>query len=81
MSCARAIALLVLGLSCSLNLYAEEKASKEKAKEVKTETLKVVDEAPDFELQGSDGKTYKLSDFKKKSAVIVAWYPKALTGG
>lgn len=43
--------------------------------------LKVGDEAPDFELMGSDGKTYKLSDFKGKKAVIVAWYPKAFTGG
>ena len=37
--------------------------------------------APDFEMIGSDGKTYKLSDFKDKQAVIVAWYPKAFTGG
>jgi thioredoxin-dependent peroxiredoxin len=43
--------------------------------------LKVGDAAPDFNLQGSDGKTYKLSDFKGKQAVVVAWYPKALTGG
>lgn len=37
--------------------------------------------APEFELKGSDGKTYKLSDFKDKQAVVVAWYPKANTGG
>lgn len=43
--------------------------------------LKVGDEAPAFELKGSDGKTYKLSDFKGKSAVVIAWYPKAFTGG
>lgn len=43
--------------------------------------LKVGDEAPAFELQGSDGKTYKLSDFKGKKAVVVAWFPKAFTGG
>ena len=43
--------------------------------------LKVGDEAPAFELKGSDGKTYKLSDFKGKQAVVVAWYPKAFTGG
>lgn len=43
--------------------------------------LKVGDDAPDFSLQGSDGKTYKLSDFKGKQAVVVAWYPKAMTGG
>ena len=37
--------------------------------------------APDFELKGSDGKSYKLSDFKDKEAVVIAWYPKAFTGG
>ena len=45
------------------------------------EGLKVGDPAPDFELVGSDGKTYKLSDFKGKQAVVVAWYPRAFTGG
>jgi peroxiredoxin Q/BCP len=43
--------------------------------------LKVGDQAPDFTLQASDGKTYKLSDFKGKKAVVVAWFPKALTAG
>ena len=43
--------------------------------------LKVGDAAPDFALQGSDGKTYKLSAFRGKQAVVIAWYPKAFTGG
>jgi peroxiredoxin Q/BCP len=43
--------------------------------------LKPGDAAPNFTLQGSDGKTYKLSDFKGKQAVVVAWFPKAFTGG
>lgn len=43
--------------------------------------LKVGDDAPAFELKGSDGKTYKLADFKGKQAVVVAWFPKAFTGG
>ena len=43
--------------------------------------LAVGDPAPDFELPGSDGMTYKLSDFKGKQAVVIAWYPKAFTGG
>jgi len=42
--------------------------------------LKVGDAAPDFKLKGSDGKTYKLSDLKGR-AVVVAWFPKAFTGG
>ena len=43
--------------------------------------LKAGDNAPAFELKGSDGKTYKLSDFKGKKAIVIAWYPKAFTGG
>jgi thioredoxin-dependent peroxiredoxin len=43
--------------------------------------LKVGDPAPNFELQGSDGKAHKLSDYKGKKAVVVAWFPKAFTGG
>ena len=43
--------------------------------------LKVGDVAPAFDLQGSDGKTYKLADFRGKRAVVLAWFPKAFTGG
>jgi peroxiredoxin Q/BCP len=43
--------------------------------------LKVGDAAPDFKLQGSDGKTYQLSDFAGQKPVVVAWFPKAFTGG
>ena len=45
------------------------------------DSLKPGDAAPDFSLPGSDGKTYKLSDFKGKQAVVLAWFPKAFTGG
>ena len=43
--------------------------------------LKVGDPAPNFKLQASDGKTYQLSDFKGKQAVVLAWFPKAFTQG
>jgi peroxiredoxin Q/BCP len=39
------------------------------------------DPAPEFSLPGSDGKTYSLSEFKGKQAVVLAWFPKAFTGG
>jgi peroxiredoxin Q/BCP len=47
----------------------------------KAEPLKTGDTAPDFSLMGSDGKSYKLSEFKGKQPVVVAWFPKAFTGG
>ena len=43
--------------------------------------LKVGDKAPNFKLQGSDGKTYSLSDFAGKKAVVIAWFPAAFTKG
>ncbi len=41
----------------------------------------VGDLAPDFELVGSDGKTYKSEQFEGEKVVVIAWYPKAFTGG
>jgi peroxiredoxin Q/BCP len=43
--------------------------------------LKIGDSAPDFTLQGSDGRTYTLADFTGKQAVVLAWFPKAYTRG
>jgi thioredoxin-dependent peroxiredoxin len=42
--------------------------------------LKAGDKAPDFTLSGTDGKTYSLSQLKGKT-VVLAWFPKAFTGG
>ncbi len=43
--------------------------------------LKVGDDAPNFSLPGSDGRTHTLAEYKGKSAVVLAWFPKAFTGG
>ena len=43
--------------------------------------LKSGDEAPAFSLPGSDGKTYSLKDYEGKQVVVLAWFPKAFTGG
>jgi thioredoxin-dependent peroxiredoxin len=45
------------------------------------EELKVGDVAPDFTLPGSDDRTYKLSDYHGKQAVVLAWFPRAFTPG
>lgn len=43
--------------------------------------LKVGDTAPEFSLRATDGKVYKLSDFKGKKNVVLAIYVLAFTGG
>lgn len=43
--------------------------------------LKPGDIAPDFTLPGSDGRTYELREFVGRRAVVLAWFPKAFTGG
>jgi peroxiredoxin Q/BCP len=44
-------------------------------------TLKVGDMAPDFTLPGTDGKMHKLSSYRGKTAVVIAWFPRAFTSG
>ena len=63
--------LAILGLAAALTTGAM----------AQTTELKVGDPAPDFTLPASDGKTYKLSEFKGKQAVVLAWFPKAFTAG
>ena len=44
--------------------------------------LKVGDAAPDFTFKStSAGQPFKLSDFKGKKTVVVAFFPAAFTGG
>jgi peroxiredoxin len=41
-----------------------------------TKTLKVGDQAPDFELPGHrGGETFKLSDLRGKKNVVIVFYP------
>jgi peroxiredoxin Q/BCP len=39
------------------------------------------DVAPDFTLAASDGRTYRLADMLGSGIIVVAWFPKAFTGG
>lgn len=64
---------LGLALACAMSLAG--------AAAVQAEELKVGDKAPDFSLQGTDGKTYSLDQFKGKKAIVIAWFPKADTPG
>ena len=42
--------------------------------------LRVGDLAPDFSLSASNGRTYRLRDLAGR-VVVIAWFPKAFTGG
>jgi peroxiredoxin Q/BCP len=64
--------LLVFAVACVLGLAAVPTSAAD---------LKVGDPAPDFTLKASDGKTYSLSSFKGRQAVVLAWFPKAFTQG
>ncbi len=44
-------------------------------------SLAVGNLAPDFELAASDGRTYRLADYRGRQVVVIAWFPKAFTGG
>jgi peroxiredoxin len=46
-----------------------------------TVQLKVGDTAPDFSLSDTTGTKVKLSDFRGKSSVVLAFYVFAFTGG
>jgi mycoredoxin-dependent peroxiredoxin len=45
----------------------------------RTSTLNVGDPAPDFVLKSHDGGTFKLSDYKGKRNVVIAFYAFAFT--
>lgn len=75
-----ALALTVV-VMLTVSVSAQPSKSPTKSQESDPVELKVGDKAPDWELVGSNGKTYKLSNYKGKQAVVVAWYPMALTGG
>ena len=50
------------------------------AAQASAQDLKLGDQAPDFTLPGTDGKTYALAQLKGHW-VVLAWFPKAFTAG
>lgn len=70
----RSLLLFSLGAILAVTVFAQQPAPP------KTH-LKVGQAAPDFTLRATDGKTYKLSDFKGNKNVVLAAYVLAFTGG
>jgi peroxiredoxin len=68
------LSLALLGTLASVSLFGQAVAPP------KT-TLKVGDMAPDFTLNSTQGGKVKLSDFRGKNVVVLAFYPAAFTGG
>jgi peroxiredoxin Q/BCP len=66
------LAMLACGLLASPALAQTTPAAAE---------LKVGDQAPDFTLEATDGKTYSLSKDLKGRWVVLGWFPKAFTAG
>jgi cytochrome oxidase Cu insertion factor (SCO1/SenC/PrrC family) len=76
----RSVALALFSAAAALPAFAQTPAPAPAQAPPPEATLKVGDKAPEFALQGSDGKVHKLSDYKGKT-VVLAWFPKAFTGG
>ncbi|MBC8032224.1 MAG: redoxin domain-containing protein [Pyrinomonadaceae bacterium] len=82
----RSLTLVVLLASLAVSAFAQAPAPSPAASPAprpaapKTH-LQVGQPAPDFTLRATDGKTYKLSDFKGQKNVVIAAYVLAFTGG
>jgi cytochrome oxidase Cu insertion factor (SCO1/SenC/PrrC family) len=76
----RVIALSVLLLALAGIVAGQETKSNTPPTPPKTH-LKVGQPAPDFTLPDTTGKPVKLSDFKGKKNVVLAFYILAFTGG
>jgi len=73
---------MIQGLSVLVFVAAVAVASGFRGSSAQTATqLKPLDPAPLFSLQGSDGRTYNLADFRGKQAVVLVWFVKAFSGG
>jgi len=72
------IAVVAAALLVAAVAFAQEKG-KEKAME--TKLIEAGAEAPDFRLNDQAGNGVRLSSFRGKKWVVLAFYPKAMTGG
>ena len=72
----KTLSLALLGLAVTAGLSAQNPAQNPPHT-----NLKVGDMAPDFTLPATTGGTIHLADFRGKSAVVLAFFPAAFTGG
>jgi cytochrome oxidase Cu insertion factor (SCO1/SenC/PrrC family) len=78
----KARALVFLGLALALGLVVACGSDRNcdcDSAQVENAQLKVGDEAPDFRLPDHKGGYVRLSDFKGKSNVVIAFFPAAFT--
>lgn len=71
----KSILFIVVSLMLTFSLYAQNTPKPPETH------LKVGDAAPELVLNDTDGNTVKLSDFKGKKSVVLAFYVLAFTGG
>ena len=72
------LVLALLALSCQARSVPSSAATPAAAEIPGTHELTAGDLAPDFSLPGSDGKIYRLADYKGRT-VVLAWFAKAFT--
>jgi hypothetical protein len=71
----RAIAASVAAVVLGLTRMVTSRSAGERVE------LEVGDVAPDFTLAASNGRTYRLAELLGGGIVVIAWFPKAFTGG
>jgi hypothetical protein len=70
-------AVVVVGVAWSVSVSARQFCGARVAQRL----LQPGDVAPDFELPGTDGRTYRLADYRGKQAVVFAWFARAFSAG
>ncbi len=70
-------ALVMVGVAWSVSVSARQICGAR----VVPRTLQPGDVAPNFELGGTDGRTYRLAEYRGKQAVVLAWFARAFSAG